>query len=170
MVNSPLRRPYFLGGWGGIGGVPLGWHDFGWLVGLQVLESFCWWDVLRSCFGQLLGILDGFHRYKGDTTYRNKHRDLKFNHTTIRQLPVTHKISFVASLYQPKDLSLYFQRCVVKLKSSNSILWHQDVLTVFLVCLFVCLFACLFVLKLLCRELLSVSLLVLPVFCPTGFK
>ena len=26
MVNSPLIRPYFLGG-GGIGGVPLGSHD-----------------------------------------------------------------------------------------------------------------------------------------------
>ncbi len=27
MVNSPLKRPYFLGG-GGIGGVPLGSHDY----------------------------------------------------------------------------------------------------------------------------------------------
>ena len=28
MVNSPLIRPYFLGG-GGTGGVPLGSHDIG---------------------------------------------------------------------------------------------------------------------------------------------
>ena len=27
MVNSPLIRPYFLGGGGGIGGVPLDSHD-----------------------------------------------------------------------------------------------------------------------------------------------
>ena len=66
---------------------------------------------------------------------------VEFHHTTTRQLPVTHKISFVASLYQPKDLSLYFSRCVVQVVEFYFMTpGRLDSVS----CLFVCLFACLF--------------------------
>ena len=47
MVNSPLIRPYFLGG-GGIGGVPLGSHDTRFNGGIH------WDELLES----ILGILE----------------------------------------------------------------------------------------------------------------
>ena len=76
MVNSPLIRPYFLGGKRGTGGVPLGSHDAK-LMGIQVpsscIQLLCQDGcVLKGTLAKLMHFIGGKGTFKGKQPYSKR--------------------------------------------------------------------------------------------------